>query len=303
MSAPRKTSARRPHSAERATLSPAPVPAQPDALGPLRAVVRRWPVVVLVTLVLLAVAAVVALTRTPTYLATADVNVGRVDVRVQALPGYVAGAQALATAYSRIVTSDEVVTPLTRQLRLPAAEVRTRLAASPVPGGTSFRIYGTGDSEPDAVRFARAATAQVQRYVAAHDNGDDTLSGVLHDYREQSRTAATLRLRIDRLKGQQSAAEAATPAPSKRSVDRRQDEIARLQVALDTAELKMNTLGGRYAERGNELAATAGIEVITAPSYATDDRGQRLQRLLVIGLVAGLLLGSALALLADRRRT
>lgn len=305
MSAPRKTSARRSAPAERATLSPAPEPPQTDALGPLRGVVRRWPVVLLVTIVLVAAGAGAALLRSPTYTASADVNVGRVDVRVQQLPGWVAGAQALAAAYSRIVTSDEVINPLARQLRLTPAEVRGRLGASPVPEATIFRIYGTGTSEQDAVRFTRAATAQIEAYVAGHDNDDATLDDTLGAYREQARTAASLRQRIDRLRAadEPTPAATATATPSARTRERRADEITRLQVALDTAELKMQALGARWQERGNELAATAGIEVINRPATAASDARRTLQRLLALGLAGGLLLGAALALVIDRRRS
>jgi hypothetical protein len=305
MSAPRRTPAR--PGTSPAALVPAPAP---DPLGPLRGVVRRWPVVVATTVVLVAAALAAGLVQSPTYTATSDINVGRVDVRVQTLPGYVAGAQALAGAYSRVATSDQIVTGLARRLRLPAGEVRSRLAATPIPEATIFRISGSGDSAADAVRFTRAATAEMEAYVASTDDDQSTLTDVLGDYREQSRAAADLRQRIDRLRALQTptatptVTATATPSASakRRARERRADEIARLQVALDTAELKMQSLGSRYAERGNELAATAGIAVLNRPLSATSDRSRTLQRLVAVGLVAGVLLGAALALLYDRRR-
>jgi uncharacterized protein involved in exopolysaccharide biosynthesis len=306
MSAPQKTIRRvRPDGAT-AALGQTPGPT-PDALGPLRSILRRWPVVVAVTALIVATAIAAALLQAPTYTASADVNVGRVDVRVQSLPGYVAGAQALASAYSRVTTSDEVVTPLARRLGLSEGAVRSRLGATPVPEATIFRIFGSGSDVRDAVGFTRAATAQVEAYVGSRDDGRQALGDTLSAYREQSRTAAGLRERIERLRDQQTAATAsvtATPSGSdaRRARERRSAEIARLQVALDTAELKMQSLGSRYQERGNELAATAGIEVISRPVTAASDRQRTLQRLLAVGLVAGVLLGSGLALVIDRRR-
>src|SRR3954447_14695358 len=125
--------------------------AEPYALGPLHPVVRRWPIVVVTTAVLLAAALAVGFAQRPTYTAAADVNVGRVDVRVQTLPGYVAGAQALAGAYSPVVYSDAVVLPLARRLGISPAAVRARVGAAPIPDATMFRIYGHGDSAADAV--------------------------------------------------------------------------------------------------------------------------------------------------------
>jgi uncharacterized protein involved in exopolysaccharide biosynthesis len=271
-------------------------------------------VVVTVTLVTVAVAVAAGLAQAPTYTSSADINVGRVDVRVQTLPGYVAGAQALAAAYSRVATSDEVVNPLARRLGLSPAQVRLWLGATPVPNGTSFRIFGTGPSEREAVNLTRAAAAQMESYVKSTDDSKRTLDDVLGDYREQARTSAGLRQRIEDLRDIQqrtspnaSTNPSATPTPtsraSRRARQRRADEIARLQVALDTAQLKMQTLGGRYQERGNELAATAGIQIINQPVAATGDRRRTVERLAVIGLIAGVLLGAALALLVDRRRS
>jgi hypothetical protein len=314
VSASRKTTARpqRP-AAQPVAIAPQPAAYEPDPLGPLRGVVRRWPIVAAVTAVLIAAAVAAALAQTPTYTASADINVGRVDVRVQSLPGYVAGAQALASSYSRLATSDDIVTPLARRLRLPAGDVRSRLGASPVPEATIFRVYGTGDSVEDAVRFTAAATDEIEAFVKRTDSGERAVAASLNAYREQSRAAATLRLRIERLRDEQSAATASTTSPTapptpsaaarRRAREQRSAEIARLQVALDTAQLKMQVLGGRYQERGSELAATAGIQVISRPVTAASDRGRTLQRLLAMGLVAGLLLGAGLALLVDRRRT
>jgi uncharacterized protein involved in exopolysaccharide biosynthesis len=312
VSASRKTTAR-PQARQPVAIAPQPAAYEPDPLGPLRGVVRRWPFVVAVTVLLLAAAVAAALAQKPTYTASADINVGRVDVRVQSLPGYVAGAQALASSYSRLATSDEIVMPLGRRLRLPPADVRSRLGASPVPEATMFRIYGSGESVEDAVRFTGAATDEIEALVKRTDSGEQEIADSLNAYRQQSRSAASLRLRIERLRDEQTAASStstsptASPTPSaaarRRARDRLSDEIARLQVALDTAQLKMQVLGSRYQERGGELAATAGIQVISRPVTATSDRGRTLQRLLAIGLVAGLLLGAALALLVDRRRT
>ena len=218
---------------------------------PLRGVVRRWPVVLLVTIVLVAAAAGAALLQSPTYTASADVNVGRVDVRVQALPGYVAGAQALAAAYSRIVTSDEVIDPLARQLRSDA--------------GRGARAIG---------RLARAggddlprSTARGQRSGrrALHAGGDGADRGLRRRPRQRRRDARrharapTASRRGPRPRCASASTGCARPSeptrgrdghrapPSARHARERDgaDEIARLQVALDTAELKMQALGAR----------------------------------------------------------
>src|SRR3954454_9682986 len=108
-----------------APVEPAPAP----MTAALDSVVRRWPIVLGITAVLVVAAIVAGNVQTPTYTASSVISVGRVDVRVQSLPGYVVGAQALAAAYSRVLTTDVIVVPLARQLRMSPAEVRKRLTA------------------------------------------------------------------------------------------------------------------------------------------------------------------------------
>ncbi len=57
-----------------------------------------------------------------------------------------------------------------------------------------------------------------------------------------------------------------------------------------------------FRDRRVELASTAGIQVISRPALAGDDRRTVLQRLVAVGLVAGVLVGSALAMLLGARR-
>jgi uncharacterized protein involved in exopolysaccharide biosynthesis len=75
-----------------------------------------------------------------------------------------------------------------------------------------------------------------------------------------------------------------------------------LQVDLDTAELKEQTLRSQYEQRSAEVASTAGIQVISEPVQASSDKHRTVQRFLVVGLLAGLLVGSALAVLFDAAR-
>ncbi|MBE2317965.1 hypothetical protein DVA67_018435 [Solirubrobacter sp. CPCC 204708] len=292
-----------------AKLAPAlpPVP-EPDPFGPLRGIVRRWPVVLAVTVVLCGVALVAGYAQAPTYTANAVISVGRVDVRVQTLPGYVAGAQTLAAAYSRTVPTDPIVLPLARQLGIPPAEVRERLWAVPVPESTMFAVYGTGGSAAEATELTGAATSQFERYVKSTETSDRTIERLMTQFREQSRRSASYRRRIDELQAQidRAAAAAATSTASesarRRAREERNDRIERLQTSLDTSELRKQVLVSQYNERMAESASSAGIQVVTRPVSAESDRRRTLERSLVIGLLAGLMLGGAAALLVDRRR-
>jgi hypothetical protein len=124
----------------------------PHPLGPLRPSAIRWPIVVLFVLLFAAGGYYVSTTRSPDYTSTATINVGRTDVRVQALPGYVQGAQALASSYSRVVTSDEIVDPVAKRLGLTPGDVRSRLSATPIAGSPIFSISATGADAASATR-------------------------------------------------------------------------------------------------------------------------------------------------------
>ena len=268
-------------------------PSGPSALGPLRPVADRWPLVALVVLVFLGGAVYAALSRTPTYRAESQINVGRTDVRVQALPGYVAGASTLANAYSRVVMSDEIVDRVAPALELPRGDVAQDLSAAPVPENPILRIVGKGDSPEAAVRLTREATAQLKAYVTRTDDAANSADAMLRQYRELSERAADLRRDINRIDARTAAAElpgATVEAPSAR-------EERKLRVEYDETRLRVDTLSQLFRDRQVELASTAGIEVISRPAAAGDDRRTVLQRLLAVGLVAGVIVGAALAML------
>ena len=255
----------------------------------------RWPLVLLVVLVFVGGAVYVGLTRTPTYRAETQINVGRTDVRVQALPGYVAGAATLANAYSRVVMSDEIVDRVASDLGVPKGQVKEDLSAAPIPENPIFRIVGWGDDPDAAVRLTRTAAEELERHVARTDAATRSIDANLRQFREQSREAADLRRRIDRLQEGTTAAGATVAEPSAA-------ELSRLRVAYETAKLRADALGQMFRDRQVELASTAGIETISRPALAGDDRRSVLQRLVAVGVLAGVVVGSALAIVLGARR-
>jgi uncharacterized protein involved in exopolysaccharide biosynthesis len=265
-------------------------PREPESpLGPLRPVVSRWWLVLPVTLAFAGGGAYIGSRADPTYSASSTINVGRTDVRVQALPGYAAGATSLAAAYARIVESAEIEAPLARRLRMPVADVHRRLSAVPVPGNPFFTISGTGRTTDDAVRFTQAASREMQAYVKRHDRGDVSLDSLLSRYRSVVRRQDVLERRIDSI----TAASIGPELPA---------SAARAQAEHDTLELQAEALKQQYTERSAEVATTAGVTVISPATTAESDRSKTVQRLVAVGLVAGLVVGSALALLLEGAR-
>jgi capsular polysaccharide biosynthesis protein len=284
-------------------LPPGPEPPEPPsgtepALGPLRPVADRWPLVLLVVLLFVGGGVYAGMSRSPTYRAETEINVGRTDVRVQALPGYVAGAATLANAYSRVVVSDEIVDRVAPELGVPKGDVTANLTAAPVPENPILRIIGKGATPDEAVRLTSVAAAQLKRYVARTDAASKSADNMLAEFRRQSRRAADLRRQLRRLEtrdAQAAALGATVEAPSAAEEDE-------LRVAYETAKLRADSLSQMFRDRQVELASTAGIQVISRPALAGDDRRSVLQRLIAVGLVAGVVVGSALAMLLGSRR-
>ena len=99
----------RPPRRRRRLLPRPPLPAAASSLG---TALRRYPVLALLPVVVLAAAGItLGLRRPPTYTASTTINVGAPDINSQATPGYVQAEQTLASAYSREVTSQFVVQP------------------------------------------------------------------------------------------------------------------------------------------------------------------------------------------------
>ena len=140
--------------------STAPSPRRAVSLG---TALRRYPVLALLPLVVLAAAGItLGLRRPPTYTASTTINVGTPDINSQATPGYVQAEQTLASAYSREVASQFVYNPVAKDLNIARGDVASRLSSSAVPASPTFTINATGSTPSGAVTLAATATKELQ---------------------------------------------------------------------------------------------------------------------------------------------
>ena len=269
-------------------------PPTPHPLGPLRPSAIRWPIVVFFVLLFAAGGYYVSTTRSPQYSSTATINVGRTDVRVQALPGYVQGAQALASSYSRIVTSDEIVDPIAKRLGLEPGDVRDRLSATPISGSPIFSISATGDDEQSAIQLAQAATKQMRTYVTQTDKGDNSATELMSQYRKQVRLSSSLDRQIERIR--------ANIRNGVGDPDTQRTRLIRAQTDQQTADLRKQSLQSLYVQQIATDTSTAGIQVLSPAASATSDKDSTQQKLIAVGAIAGLVVGLAVAAMFGRRR-
>jgi capsular polysaccharide biosynthesis protein len=247
---------------------------------------RSWLLVLICVLACVGAGAAISLLRSPVYKADSQLFVGSFDVRSVAIPGFVTASQQLADAYSRLAASDAVVVPVARQLGLTPAKVRERLSSSNVPGSPVVRITAEGASRRTAVELARAAsneTVNQVRVLTARTNEADQLLG---------------RFKIAAAKSQQADARAARL----RAQGASQTTILAAQTDAETAKLGVQTLANLYGEARANSGGVAQAHVVNAAVTATSDRGAVLQQLALLGAVAGLVAGAALAVLRERRR-
>jgi len=254
-------------------------PTGPTLIGPVEAVLRHPYLALLPVVVLIGVALAVTLARSPQYTAEARLNVGRIDVPAYTLPGVIYGNQSLAQSYARAITAPAVVNSATRAVNISGSTARSRLTATPVPQSTVIRVDATGASEESAIALANAAGKGLTTYVIKL-NQNAQANTILGDFQRAQRDVDAAQRRLGSAQRSGSAATA-----------------QQAQLTLQTAQLKASTLEQRYRfESGNEAPPNL-VQMLSPATTATSDFSSRLQEVLLIGLVAGVVVGLALALL------
>ena len=237
-------------------------------------------------MLLLVVAGVaLGLNRAPTYNAESRFSVGRLDVSSQAIPGVVAANQSLAATYSRFVTAEGVVNPVAARVDLPSQTVARALRASPIPESPIIRLEARATRPDLAVRMANLAGVVLASYVRnlnrAGDN--DALIG-------RFRKAATA------LSDAQLARDAAQRAESKSSTEETRQALSTATAEFEVASIGFPALRDQANQDAQSGASTSAITRLNEATGAESDHDSMLQRLVILGLVAGLAVGVLLAL-------
>jgi capsular polysaccharide biosynthesis protein len=261
-------------------------------VGPLGAARRHWRLALIPIVVLAALALAISLLRTPTYTAESRLIVGRVDVTTQLIPGLVLATQSLASSYSRLIGATGVVDEVARKTGASASTVSSRLSASPIPESPIIRVEAHAPSPRSAVALANAGSTALIDYV-----GRINASGPGPQLLRQVRQASLA------LAGARRAVVTATAAEKARSTPATRRVAAEATANADAALLRFITLKNAYAQTQSSLASGADVRVIQPALGTRDDRASVLTRLLVLGIVAGLVLGIGLASLRARLET
>jgi capsular polysaccharide biosynthesis protein len=249
--------------------------------NPFQAVARHPFLTLLPILVLVGAAVALGLTREPTYTSDARLSVGDLNPGQQTAPGVVEANQQLASAYSRAITAEEVVQNVSERTRMPPGVVASRLSASPVPKSPLMTVKATGPTRAQAVRLANAATGALVGYVRSVSAANAGANDALRRYQEAQ---AAVKRAEDRLNN------AVTPA-----------DIDKARSALAGAKLKARGLKGAYLAQAGS-SGTTPVAVLNRAEDASSDSTKTLRLYVVIGGLAGVFLGVALATSVASRR-
>lgn len=261
-------------------------------VGVLVAVRRHWIVALLPVILFVGIAVWLGRERAPRYTATTHLTVSRIYVDNPAgVAGVIEATRSLASIYSRAVFSSRVRDDTARRVGEDALRGSDQLSATQIPESPLIRLSVESSSERRAVALANAASAALGAYVKRHERSDEAdvilarYRRAERDYRKQTELNRRLARRYDR-------------DPSSKN----EAAIDRAAVDSSSARLRRNALRQSYEAAVQGRTSPPSIEVFSRATSATSDRVEKLQVMVLLGLIAGISAGVALALLREYRK-
>jgi len=259
----------------------------------LLAALRRHPVAsVLPVLLLVALAITLGVSRPPNYTAETRLIVGRIDVGAPgALAGFSNATESLASAYSRAVTAEQVIEVTARRTGRPPEALQQQISATPIPESPVFGVSAVAESEDAAVALANSAGSSLIDYVRRLNRSNPDARRLLNEFKEASREVVRLSVVENRLRDRIRAG--GNPV--------QQDALQNAASETEAAQLRRQALREGYRASQQGQSSTQLLQVLNPATQAESDRGEVLQLLLAIALVAGIPAGIGLAFLRTNR--
>jgi hypothetical protein len=255
---------------------------------------RNWPIVVALSLILALAGLAVGLRRQSTYTAAATLQVGQVNPNSPGFYSYVSSAAALATAFSRGVSAEPVLDSVHDKLGLRPTQAAARLSAEPLPLSPAFRVFATGSSSAAAIELANTTAAALVAYEGEVNNSNPQATSLLHEYRGASvelHRASNNLARLQELSGKRGRRRVSAEA------------LVGARAARDTAAARLSAVGNAYTAAVTSQAPRRGlVSLLAGATSATSNHRANVELGGFIGLLAGIVLGSAIAALREHRR-
>ena len=258
-----------------------------DNVNVWKAIKRRPLLALLPVIVFVAAGAALGVARHPVYTASTRLYVQVPASDPSALFSLTDAAAGLASAYSRAVDANAVVDAVARDLSADPAAVSGRTAATPVPGSPVVKVIAQASSSSAAVKLANATAHELQRYTTTLNESSASSNAAIATYTAALHDVTRAQARVRAIK----AAIAVAPSAAARA------RLAAARADLDVALLRRDAAKARYSTLQTGQQPT--LVPLQRAALATSDRRSRLELFVFIGLLAGAVLGCALATLVD----
>ncbi len=226
-----------------------------------------------------------------TYTAAAALQVGKVNPNSPGFYGFVQSSTDLAAAFSRAITAAPVLATVQRTLGLSPDAAVTQLSAEPIPESPVFRVIASAPNAAAAVRLANVTSRAVIAYEGAANTYSPESRRLLHDYR-----AASLRLaRTQATLARATSDYAADPDAARRL------GLESAHASQAAAALQVHALASAYQLSAESTDTTELVSLLSGAVTAESDRKSKIELLGFVGLLAGLVIGCALAVLREQR--
>jgi len=237
--------------------------------------------------------------RKPIYTANATVQVGQVNPNSPGFYGFVQSATELATTFSRAISANGVLSIIQHKTGLTPAQSSARLSATPIPDGAAFSVIATGSTSQSAVSLANTAAAAMVTYEAAANSSASTTSSntaaIFNEYRGQSTQLAHDKAIVQKLQNN-SSSNGSSPDPTNPA-------LVQAQANAGLAQGRANALAAAYTQAlENQQPPGTMLSPLASALTASSDRKHKLELFAFVGLAAGLLIGSAIAVMLEQRR-
>jgi hypothetical protein len=207
------------------------------------------------------------------------------------IPGLDTAGQNLASAYSRLVSTDEVQSGASKRLGHP---IDGTLSASPIPDSPIVRLEASAKSSEAAIDLATAGSAALVDAVnTLNEQQSKSAADLLKQYEEAFQALITAQNKVAQL---QQSVNAGTPLASV------QEQLNTAQTEVAAATVKTDALNAAYQGTFSPSALNSQvIQPAGAPIATGNNRKSTIEVGILVGLVVGGLLGLGLAVWIDLR--
>ena len=244
-----------------------------------QAVSWHWVTVTIPTVLLCGLAITAGVLRTPNYMAETTLSVSQNAAGAGGLAGFADASSSLAVGFSRAIDAAGVTQATGRRTGLSTEEVRDSLSASPTPQSPVVTVQAKAGSSSLAVRLANAAGQSLSQYASRFGANQASSARLLQQFQVASGKAAKLNARVQGLEASGAGAAAVSRASTQR-------DVAKLQADAASTAYQQSAQNGSFGDP---------LQVLSAASHASSDRIPKLELLAIVGLLAGLAVGTALA--------